>query len=114
MDFINKQQNGFDYYLSENGRELSGGQRQGITLARAIVRKPKILLLDEPTSSMDQTTERQVIENLKKYFSYQTVLLVTHRMSLLKMVDRVIAVDEGKITVDGNKDDILAKLKGFS
>ena len=78
------------------------------------VRKPKILLLDEPTSSMDQTTERQVIENLKKYFSYQTVLLVTHRMSLLKMVDRVIAVDEGKITVDGKKDDILAKLKGFS
>lgn len=114
LDFINKLQNGFDYYLSENGRELSGGQRQGITLARAIVRKPKILLLDEPTSSMDQTTERQVIENLKKYFSYQTVLLVTHRMSLLKMVDRVIAVDEGKITVDGKKDDILAKLKGFS
>lgn len=114
LDFINKQQNGFDYYLSENGRELSGGQRQGITLARAIVRKPKILLLDEPTSSMDQTTEREVIGNLKEYFSNQTVLLVTHRMSLLKMVDRVVAVDEGKITVDGKKDEILAKLKGFA
>ena len=114
LDFINKLQNGFDYYLSENGRELSGGQRQGITLARAIVRKPQILLLDEPTSSMDQSTEKLVIDNLNKYFSDQTVILVTHRMSLLKMVDRVIAIDEGKVTVDGNKDDIVAKLKGLT
>ena len=114
LDFINKLQNGFDYYLSENGRELSGGQRQGITLARAIVRKPQILLLDEPTSSMDQSTEKLVIDNLNTYFSDQTVILVTHRMSLLKMVDRVIAIDEGKVTVDGNKDDIVAKLKGLT
>ena len=114
MDFINKLQNGFDYYLSENGRELSGGQRQAITLARAIVRKPKILLLDEPTSSMDQSTEKLVIENLNNYFGDQTLILVTHRMSLLKMVDRVIAVDEGKVTVDGKKDDILKRLQGFS
>ena len=113
LDFINKLQNGFDYYLSENGRELSGGQRQAITLARAIVRKPKILLLDEPTSSMDQSTEKLVIENLNNYFGDQTLILVTHRMSLLKMVDRVIAVDEGKVTVDGKKDDILKRLQGF-
>ena len=114
LDFINKLQNGFDYYLSENGRELSGGQRQSITLARAIVRKPKILLLDEPTSSMDQSTEKLVIENLNNYFGNQTLILVTHRMSLLKMVDRVIAVDEGKVTVDGKKDEILKRLQGFS
>ena len=114
LDFINKLENGFDYYLSENGRELSGGQRQGLTLARAIVRKPKILLLDEPTSSMDQSTEKLVIDNLNTYFSDQTVILVTHRMSLLKMVDRVIALDDGKVTVDGKKDDIVAKLKGIN
>jgi ATP-binding cassette subfamily C protein LapB len=114
LDFINKLENGFDYYLSENGRELSGGQRQGLTLARAIVRKPKILLLDEPTSSMDQSTEKLVIDNLNTYFSDQTVILVTHRMSLLKMVDRVIALDDGKVTVDGKKDDIVAKLKGIT
>ncbi len=114
LDFINKLENGFDYYLSENGRELSGGQRQALTLARAIVRKPKILLLDEPTSSMDQTTEKLVIDNLNTYFSDQTVILVTHRMSLLKMVDRVIALDDGKVTVDGKKDDIVAKLKGIT
>ena len=114
LDFINKLENGFDYYLSENGRELSGGQRQALTLARAIVRKPKILLLDEPTSSMDQTTEKLVIDNLNTYFSDQTVVLVTHRMSLLKMVDRVIALDDGKVTVDGKKDDIVAKLKGIT
>jgi len=114
LDFINKLENGFDYYLSENGRELSGGQRQALTLARAIVRKPKILLLDEPTSSMDQSTEKLVIDNLNTYFSDQTVILVTHRMSLLKMVDRVIALDDGKVTVDGKKDDIVAKLKGIT
>ena len=114
LDFINKLENGFDYYLSENGRELSGGQRQALTLARAIVRKPKILLLDEPTSSMDQTTEKLVIDNLNTYFSDQTVILVTHRMSLLRMVDRVIALDDGKVTVDGKKDDIVAKLKGIT
>ena len=100
--------------MSENGRELSGGQRQALTLARAIVRKPKILLLDEPTSSMDQSTEKLVIDNLNTYFSDQTVILVTHRMSLLKMVDRVIALDDGKVTVDGKKDDIVAKLKGIT
>ena len=114
LDFINKLENGFDYYLSENGRELSGGQRQALTLARAIVRKPKILLLDEPTSSMDQSTEKLVIDNLNTYFSDQTVILVTHRMSLLKMVNRVIALDDGKVTVDGKKDDIVAKLKGVT
>ena len=114
LDFINKLENGFDYYLSENGRELSGGQRQALTLARAIVRKPKILLLDEPTSSMDQSTEKLVIDNLNTYFSDQTVILVTHRMSLLKMVNRVIALDDGKVTVDGKKDDIVAKLKGIT
>ena len=63
---------------------------------------------------MDQSTERLVIENLNSYFSDQTIVLVTHRMSLLKMVDRILAIDEGKITVDGKKEEILDRLKGFS
>ena len=103
--------NGLDYQLSEGGKDLSGGQRQAIALARAIVRKPSIILLDEPTSAMDLTSERQIIQNLKSYFNKQTLIVVTHRMSLLQLVDRVIAVDDGKVTVDGTRDSILSKLK---
>ena len=110
-DFTKKMNNGLDYKLSEGGKDLSGGQRQAIALARAIVRKPSIILLDEPTSAMDLTSERQIIQNLKSYFNKQTLIVVTHRMSLLQLVDRVIAVDDGKVTVDGTRDSILSKLK---
>ena len=110
-DFTKKMNNGLDYQLSEGGKDLSGGQRQAIALARAIVRKPSIILLDEPTSAMDLTSERQIIQNLKSYFNKQTLIVVTHRMSLLQLVDRVIAVDDGKVTVDGTRESILSKLK---
>ena len=110
-DFTKKMNNGLDYQLSEGGKDLSGGQRQAIALARAIVRKPSIILLDEPTSAMDLTSERQIIQNLKSYFNKQTLIVVTHRMSLLQLVDRVIAIDDGKVTVDGTRDSILSKLK---
>ena len=110
-EFTKKMNNGLDYQLSEGGKDLSGGQRQAIALARAIVRKPSIILLDEPTSAMDLTSERQIIQNLKSYFNKQTLIVVTHRMSLLQLVDRVIAVDDGKVTVDGTRDSILSKLK---
>ena len=110
-EFTKKMNNGLDYQLSEGGKDLSGGQRQAIALARAIVRKPSIILLDEPTSAMDLTSERQIIQNLKSYFNKQTLIVVTHRMSLLQLVDRVIAVDDGKVTVDGTRDSILNKLK---
>ena len=110
-DFTKKMNNGLDYQLSEAGKDISGGQRQAIALARAIVRKPAIILLDEPTSAMDLTSERQIIRNLKSYFTKQTLVVVTHRMSLLQLVDRVIAIDDGKVTVDGSRDSILNKLK---
>ena len=110
-DFTKKMNNGLDYQLSEGGKDISGGQRQAIALARAIVRKPAIILLDEPTSAMDLTSERQIIRNLKSYFTKQTLVVVTHRMSLLQLVDRVIAIDDGKVTVDGSRDSILNKLK---
>ena len=110
-DFTKKMNNGLDYQLSEGGKDISGGQRQAIALARAIVRKPAIILLDEPTSAMDLTSERQIIRNLKSYFTKQTLVVVTHRKSLLQLVDRVVAIDDGKVTVDGSRDSILNKLK---
>ena len=69
-----------------------------------------MILLDEPTSAMDLTTEKKVISNLRS-FSNQTLILVTHRMSLLQLVDRVIALDKGKISVDGSRESILKKLR---
>ena len=110
-NFTKQMPNGLDYQLSEGGKDLSGGQRQAITLARAIVRKPAVILLDEPTSAMDLTSERQIITNLKSYFNKQTLIVVTHRMSLLQLVDRVIAVDDGKVTVDGSRESIINKLQ---
>jgi len=113
-DFTKLMSNGLDYQLSEGGKDLSGGQRQAIALARAIVRKPAVILLDEPTSAMDLTSERAIIRNLKSYFNKQTLVVVTHRMSLLQLVDRVIAVDDGKVTVDGTRESILKKLQDKS
>ena len=113
-DFTKLMSNGLDYQLSEGGKDLSGGQRQAIALARAIVRKPAVILLDEPTSAMDLTSERAIIKNLKSYFTKQTLVVVTHRMSLLQLVDRVIAVDDGKVTVDGSRESILNKLQDKS
>jgi ATP-binding cassette subfamily C protein LapB len=113
-DFTKLMSNGLDYQLSEGGKDLSGGQRQAIALARAIVRKPAVILLDEPTSAMDLTSERAIIRHLKSYFNKHTLVVVTHRMSLLQLVDRVIAVDDGKITVDGSRESILNKLQDKS
>ena len=84
-------------YLREE-KNCLGGQRQQ-SVGKAIVRKPSVILLDEPTSAMDLTTEKKVISNLRDHFSNQTLILVTHRMSF-RLVDRVIALDKGKISVD--------------
>jgi ATP-binding cassette subfamily C protein LapB len=101
--------NGFETVLAERGSQLSGGQRQAVCIARALVGDPKILLLDEPSSAMDSTTERQLLERLKPYLEHRTLVLITHRGTLLDLVDRVIAVDKGKIIADGPKEAMLKK-----
>ncbi|RQR48513.1 type I secretion system permease/ATPase [Burkholderia sp. Bp9140] len=103
---------GVNLQVGENGRDLSGGQRQLVALARSLIARPRTLLLDEPTSAMDSQTESQFIEHLKQASAGQTLVVVTHRTSLLALVDRIVIVDQGKIVMDGEKARVLAALSG--
>jgi ATP-binding cassette, subfamily C, bacterial LapB len=110
-DFMGRIANGYDLILSDRGESLSGGQRQSISLARALAGKPRILLLDEPSSAMDNQTEQALITKLEKELADRTVVLVTHRLPLLKLVDRVILMDSGRIIADGPRDTVLKQLQ---
>lgn len=110
-DFVNRHPQGFDMNVGERGETLSGGQRQSVGIARAVLHNAPILLLDEPTSAMDFSTEAQVTARLNDFARQKTVVLVTHRTSMLSMVTRVIVVDNGKIVADGPRDRIMEALQ---
>lgn len=110
--FVERHPRGLNLPIGERGESLSGGQRQAVALARALVNEPPILLLDEPTSSMDSESEARVLENLRGYSAGRTLVLITHRMTLLDIVDRLIVVDQGRIIADGPKDKVLKALRG--
>ncbi len=104
---------GLSREVGERGRALSGGQRQAITLARMLIRKPRILFLDEPSNSMDTTTEGVLIERLMSLRETgQTLIVCTHRHSMLRLVDRLIVIDNGTIVTDGPTQEVLDRLKG--
>ena len=109
-EFISKIPGGYDLQLSDGGKGLSGGQRQSIALARAIVHKPSHFILDEPTSAMDMNAENLFIHQVGSILQNSTMLIVTHRMPLLNLVDRIIVMNEGQIVEDGPKDEIIQKL----
>jgi ATP-binding cassette subfamily C protein LapB len=106
-DMVNQHPRGFDMTIGERGESLSGGQRQGVAIARAVLMSPSILLFDEPTSAMDFTTETLFIKKMKSYTEGKTLIVTTHRMSLLDLVDRLIVMDQGKIVADGPKAEVL-------
>jgi len=110
-DFVNRHPDGFDMMIGERGDSLSGGQRQGVAIARAFLMDPPILLLDEPTSSMDFSSEQQFKERLKIAGAHKTVLIVTHRNSLLDLATRVIVVDDGRVVADGPRDQVIQALQ---
>ncbi|URQ59722.1 type I secretion system permease/ATPase [Pantoea alhagi] len=96
-----------DRIINEGGRGLSGGQRQMVLISRMILRQPQVVLLDEPTASMDEQLEEHVIRQMKSWLSGRTLVLVTHRPALLKLVDRIVVMDNGRIVADGPRDEIL-------
>ncbi len=110
-DFIRTNPDGFGAQVGEQGKGLSGGQRQSVGLARALVRDPEVLILDEPTSNMDTASEFMFQERLMTSLKRKTLILVTHRMSMLKVVDRLVVMDGGRVIADGPKDEVLQKMR---
>lgn len=109
-DFIKRHPEGYDMQVGENGKHLSGGQRDAVTIARALLTDPAILVMDEPTGSMDATAETRLKQRLREILPAKTLLLVTHRPSMLDLVDRVIVVDNGRIVADGQRERVLHAL----
>ena len=110
--FVNQLPQGFDTQVGEDGGFLSGGQRQAIALGRAVMLNEPVLILDEPTNSFDNTTESIVKKRLFEYTRDRTLLLVTHKAPMLDLVERLIVIDEGRIVMDGPKEEVLNALKG--
>ncbi|WP_433887296.1 type I secretion system permease/ATPase [Pseudomonas vranovensis] len=102
---------GFDRPVGERGQLLSGGQRQAVLLARAMLLEPSIMILDEPTSHMDNSSEDQLRQRLHGWVQGKTLLLVTHRTSMLSLVDRLLVLDNGKIVADGPKEAVIDALR---
>ncbi len=111
-NFIRSSAAGFGAQVGERGMSLSGGQRQAVALARSLVNDPDVLILDEPTSNMDNASERAIIKRLASVIEGKTVIIITHRMSLLDLADRLIVIDGGRVIDDGPKQEVLQRLRG--
>jgi ATP-binding cassette subfamily C protein LapB len=109
--FVDKHPKGFEMPVIERGENLSGGQRQTIALARTLLMDTNIIVLDEPLQSLDSTTESRVIRGLKEELQDKTAIIITHKPEALALVDRIIVVDDGRIMIDGSKEDVMKKLQ---
>ncbi|MEW6119495.1 MAG: type I secretion system permease/ATPase [Pseudomonadota bacterium] len=111
LEFVNSHPRGFDMAVGERGESLSGGQRQAVAIARAAIDDPPILLMDEPTGSMDHSSEEEIKQRLREFSSGKTMIVITHRTSLLDLVDRIIVIDGGKVVADGPKSQVVEALR---
>lgn len=111
IPFINRHPAGFNMPVGEHGKLLSGGQRQSVAVARALINDPPILLLDEPTGALDHASEEQLKQNLAAYGAAKTMIIITHRSSLLSLAKRIIVIDSNKIVADGPKESVLEALR---
>ncbi|MGS2742353.1 type I secretion system permease/ATPase [Halomonas sp. LS-001] len=110
-DLVRTHPQGVDLQVGEGGGLLSGGQRQAVAIARAVVNDPKVLLLDEPSSAMDHASEDRLKKQLTQYAADKTLIVVTHRTSLLSLVDRIIVMDGGKVVADGPREQVVEALR---
>jgi ATP-binding cassette subfamily C protein LapB len=110
-EYVNRHPQGFDMMIGERGDSLSGGQRKSVALARGVINEPPLLLMDEPTGSMDHSTEVAVKQQLEELIKGRTWIVVTHRNSLLEMVDRIIVIDNGKLVADGPRETVVQALQ---
>lgn len=112
-DFIMELSEGYDTIVGEQGSGLSGGQRQRIAIARALVGNPRILILDEATSALDYESERAIMQNMQAICKGRTVLIIAHRLSTVRMANRIIAMDKGCIVEEGTHQELLSKPNGY-
>lgn len=110
IEFIQRLPTGLDHVLTEGGKGLSGGQRQALLLSRLILANPDVVLLDEPTSAMDDASERHFIRHLHHWAQDKTLVMATHKLRMLELVDRILVVSNGKIVMDDKKQVVLDKL----
>ena len=106
-DFILELPEGYDTIVGERGTSLSGGQRQRIAIARALIADPRILIFDEATSALDYESERIVQQNMAQIARGRTVFVIAHRLSALRIADRIITIERGRLTEDGSHDDLI-------
>ncbi len=109
-EFVRRHPMGYDAPVGERGDGLSGGQRQSVALARTLIMDTPVIILDEPTNAMDTGTENTILDNLEAYIKAKTFILVTHKPALLKAVDRLIVMDNGRVVADGPRDEVLQAL----
>jgi len=111
MEFLKDSQHGLDTQVGERGEALSGGQRQAVAIARSLLYDPPVLILDEPTASMDPASENRLRKRLQKLCEDKTTILITHKGSMLVLVDKLILIDRGRLVAYGPKDEVIAKLQ---
>lgn len=111
-EFIKKHPLGYDLPIGENGVGVSGGQKQAIAISRAFLKAPSIMLMDEPTTGMDQLSENRVIESFKRNLNSNSALIITQKMNLLECVERIIVMSEGRVYLDNKKEIVLQALAG--
>lgn len=112
QDFVRRLRDGLEHVVLEGGLGLSGGQVQSLLLARLLLRRPMVALLDEPTAAMDELAERHFITSFREWSRQRTVVVATHRMRVLELVDRVIVIDHGRVVLDQPREAALAAMRG--